>query len=135
MSLFILNKRPVISAAVSSGIVLDYFILCRIIRILADTPCKFGMVGIDTRIYYRHGYTACARIVPDIFQVEIIEICLKIICAVANGILRTHGNAPRIRFLFGKLTDIYAVVRRHGRKLAEIFIRRINIDYRCALWQ
>ena len=93
------------------------------------------MVGIDTGIYYRYGYTACARIVPDIFQIEIIEICLKIICAVANGMLRAHGNAPRIRFLFGKLADIYAVVRRHGRKLAEIFIRRINIDYRCALWQ
>ena len=76
--LLVLDQRPV-HRTVREYVVLNDLILGSIIRILADTSCKLGVVGVNTRIYHSNSNPRALRIRPDILHIQIVQICLAVI--------------------------------------------------------
>ena len=91
VSLLVLDQRPIVGA-VRQKIILDDLVLGCIIGILADPPGKLRMVGVNARIDYGNGQTASLSLIPDVPQIEIIQIGLEGIGGIGNRVLRAGGN-------------------------------------------
>ena len=137
MSLLVLDQRPVV-LTVCQYIVLDDLILGCIIRILTDTACKFGVVGINTSVNHRNGNAAARTACPYVLQIHVVQIGLLAIIRIGHSIGWAHRKAGivlLVLFPLNQITDPDLIVCRHLLQIREVFLITVHVQNSRALGQ
>ena len=127
MPLLVFDKRPVVI------VILDYFIFRRVVRFFRDPPSKFGMIGVDTRVYDRDRNPASAIIRPGVAYIQIIDVILKVIVSVADRVVRRRSVMYFVALLVGYRCRLHLIVDRHFIQILAVAVVLVNVRYRNAV--
>ena len=125
--LLIFDQGPIIRA-VFKNVILYNLIFRGIVGKLADPTCKFGMIGINTRINDRNRNSRALGLTPRLSDIQVVQICLAFVQRIAHRIMRADSCSLSHVLALYNIGDSYGIIRRHFLYVCPIQVISIHVE-------